>query len=1682
MTTKLKSFLMLLALLAGAVNGMWASSFKEYKFAELAEQAYIQNGPQPVYTVNMTGSYAPIIASQQIVGQYGTSTTYGTGNSAITVDFSKFAFRNNNNDKGWTLRRFDEYNKGLYWTQSTSEFAITNLRKDDEVTVFYRSNSQITQGNPSGNRTATFNLKSGSASWMTDEVISADDQLGTVTNGENSFKFKATADGDVIIYASTAAGTAFLTKIVIYRPDRPAVYHYDYSSETYDLTNKSWTISSIGSAGYKFYGVGSSQNAVYISNPDNYELNNRIVIMENQVSEYTYNNGLYNNSSSGARIVGINDLHDGDRVKITLTGTAHFLSVQVKVNNAWLFSAENDVFLDFDNDGQMDGEDDVLITAGTQVQSEAVYTMLSPGHLDICLAKYASIQKIEIISDRECGFVDTPNADGSHTLSFDGTGELKAKSAYIAGLIVEFSNAQRSNEAVHVTASDHGYKSVCEDYEGFKMARRTDLGTNVEKAPDAGTFYKFIPEVDGKLYFSFKATSIKYGSAIGNHNSSYEEVTGDQCPYYIIETDANGNTLQPYGDHYQSTPKSNGAWVGDPTPFLNEIQLRANHIYYIMGWWKNESDITGSCGVANAVSIRFAPDFSVTPLAKVVKNNTTQDLDLATVKGSGVSVSVKRKSNSITSCSPSIETINGEQKLVIRNITFNSDYDNAGVILLNVTDGGTPQVFALTIAYSASYNGGQGHIWDFSSDPLEIGRYFDDWFSNVGADGRGYMNNFHKSGDEINGQIYTGNDYFDSNVLNASSLLYQEMNDASPDWRLEYARKVIEGENTTYFDPMFVNVYPMEGDNAGMIWETGGLWFNTAANQSCLFNEKIGPIDRTNTTQQDPDRYVGIRKGGEFRIPKLYKDDRVIIFMGSAKGSGAEDEEFGGRRTLLFDIENARDAVYQEINDTYWVGGSQWNVYEATPHNHEDPNYRGAYHFFATGDPADDTKPADMVFKLTEGSLCKIYSIEIYHDGTHHYTNSILGSKYDLWNDNTSGNLTVGANGDSNQLDIHFRGKGEKIALNGGTIKNEVLTYTGSISNLTINTVNNSSISYTSKVGDFGTMLVRVKVMDYNNKYVTDFGDRCLTIGYKEKKSYPYTWDFTDMQLFSGTDIDNEDSAYPQATYADGTTPRAAWEDPKIWNISLWEKASETIDNEPVYKMNVYAPGCSQDGAETNAYYIFANNKTGGGNELYANKKIIPETQGLMFYMDNNDQNYNGNMWIAKDGLHLVNNTHQDWWNYKTVVPAVPSGAAVYLRVARDKDAVPDGATDFEGHSFIYKKYRFDHMPTAHYSDSGKAVDIKYEIGATTTEYAAGMPSAVSDWTYDETYNQYSKYYEAEDGSGDYIIAIYNWGDESDLHLTLNGYVLKKLSVSTDEKTVNNFGWNTESRDHAIDPSLMSYMTGKDFRAYVVTSANVEENTVTLVRIDGGSENTQVDTADNTAPDKKLIVPAATDGSVNACIVRYVDKSKAENKQTVNIFNDDKGFHLFVPDMHDAENAANNNFSGNLLKAQVSNTNVSGNVPRDEEVIVEENEQQKTYTYNNYAFTSRHRNVVMGGQWMDGPQAFYRIVSGGAGSDGNQAYLSIKASGTSTSRSAEPSNSSVDDHYDIVFKDWSDLMTEKGDVNGDGMVTRPDIDVLTGYVTARYSNGLFKRMGDMNDDGRVDIVDMTLLIQKIMSE
>lgn len=1663
----LKTFSILLALVVGGVNGAWAQSPNEtYDF-----ETWVGEGnPQ----LNMGSDYTAIRNGQDAV-----SITTNSGTHSLTPGWgaARFAFKVDGN--GWQIGSHNNL-KGLQGFHGTGGsvnrgFAIRNLWNGDRVKIYFSqgaltfneansakvNGSFVTAGQEVGSGVEICAVKTGdilflptmnrtfitkvefyyTANGMSgDYSISFSNSSITMNVGETynsnptvnptwttptftSSNPEVASVNEYGVVTALKRGTVTITgnldigpegqgshqsaqfTVTVNNPNAVPKYAYDPAIEVYNLTGHStWTISEGESAGYSF----RNHEAKYISNPYAYELNNRIAIQTTLSDSWTNSNGL-KNSGSGLRLIGISNLRDGDRVKVTFSENAYFSSDHnSEMRN---FAASGKVFYDIDNDGEQDCEEDVTIAEpGTPVVSDAWYTMLEPGHLDIAFAKNAVITKIEIYSDRKAAYIDTENNVGSHTLTFDGTGQLLEKTAYIPGLKVEFSDANSQTEYIHITQSDKGPVACGEDPDGFKMVLQ-----NENKIPSTGTFYKFIPEVNGTLNIDFKALSVKYGNKIWNHDSSEETVTSDQCYYVMLDVVGNDINVRA------NIPKGNGAYVQN---FNNGFNLVKGHTYYFYGWWAHSTDglnfdgnqINGSCGVAKLISATYQPAFQMPVLAAVGTNGMTSfDGSKSTPKvpisgnPTNLRFDVKRTSANISVNANDISLEDGYLK--ISSITYNDqNKDKAGVILVKATADEGEHVFALTIPYSAAYNtdangNSEGHTWNFTDQPLEIGNYFSDFYA---------IQKIQEKQKLTDAELAAA-------AKNSSSQLYNEIekSDGTTDWTFTYR---MVGSNGTFKDPMFQNVYNMEGDNADMIWETEGLWFDTPSNKSAIMNERLGAISNYKSGAEDPDRYVAILPvadgSSSFTIPGLKKDDRVIIVMGSGDGSSTD--------ACFLNITNACDAVHNEINpaDTYKAGGSLWDL------SGTEYGYRACYNFFAK-------KDGPMTFKMVGGSMCKIYSIEIYRGERRQKGNGVLGARayFGSQGDGDSGNMS---------MNLHFRGKGESLA-NGTNVSNEVLCTSGNIAidgenkNLTTSTNGNSFI-WSVKEGTFGMAKVRLKCMEYNQKYVTDFADWNVTVGYKQKvDSYPYTWDFTDMQQYSGEAISGENTSYPET--------ELSYED-KGWDLSMWDADGKMILRNPNNTAN-----CNQ---------IFEQNKNGNGNQLYAGNQIIPETKGLWFYFDNNDAAYNGCMQIAADGLHLANASYENgatcdegvsmrrgWWNYKMVVPSVPAGAAVYLRMARD-ESVKEGNITFKPWSptnnkyvdvtepFFYKKFQFEWMST------------KAEIGTEQTDIC--------------------KYYQASDGTGDYIVAIKNSGETSNLTFTLNGWILKKLAISTDPKTVNKLGWNTESRDHAIDPSLLPYMTGKDFRTYIVTGVSEENKTATLARIDGGSG----DDLENTKG--KLYVPGATDGSINACIVRYVDANAAEDAQTVNIFNDNNGFHLFVPDMHDDATARNTSLEGNKLKAQVSNTETSGKkVPRTEN------------GNNNYAFTFKYVKVNgEGGATTDqqeGVQAFYRIVKDGASSKGNQAYLSIPqviASSRAAVRAEEAA--ATPESYTLVFKDWYELEGEKGDVNGDGLVNEADMELAKDYVTVRKSNGLFKRMGDMNDDGNVDIVDLTLLIQKIMGE
>ena len=783
------------------------------------------------------------------------------------------------------------------------------------------------------------------------------------------------------------------------------------------------------------------------------------------------------------------------------------------------------------------------------------------------------------------------------------------------------------------------------------------------------------------------------------------------------------------------------------------------------------------------------------------------------------------------------------------------------------------------MAYDADYHSStseysdnqRGHTWDFSSASLNGLK----WDPSTGVPTRNTDGGFDNTASQNYASAQSFGTYFnnyfengENSGVNENSFLFEEMNYVDngvnrSDWMLNY-RLQKNGQN---YDPRFLNKYDMEGDNADMVWDTEGIIIEANSNMSCIFNEFGDGITQSSST--DPDRYVGILPGGSFLIPHLNEDDRVIVWMGS--GTDADELE---PEDMKFHISNARDALYNEIleDDIYLAGGSKWT------NDNGKNSYYGCYHFFAKGD-------GDMKFTLEgSNSICKLYKIQIYH-GDRIYTNEIEGDAfYQVSTENSSAST-------KSTWTLKHLGKDEQLANYSGRYyqMNDISASTGKFASdltLTNNTEDGKvvSFSYTGAKGDIGTIRVRGKDMEKNLNYVADFVEHNVTIAYQEAQSYPYTWDFTDVNPYSGQDVASE------WTVNNDEVQNSIPVD-SHYNLALWDENgymrlnSQKIDTDG--QNNIFESNNEQSANQLWAKHVENNEATG---------IVIPETQGLWFYMDNNDPENNGKMQITSEGLTL--DAGNNGWCYKMVVPSVPAGGAVYLRM-KSTSAAP------------VKKYKFG---------SGSFADIN----ATNCSY-----------------------FETNDNSGDYIVAIKNTGSKANLTLALGGWVLKKLAISEFAKSVNKLGYASESRDHEIDPELMGYFTGTGLKAYTVTSVSY------------GDKAGDIPSITLSAVSKDKVIGAATTGDHNAYIIYNTDAAK-EGSKAVNALGN--GFHLFAPDMHDKSTATQHkkdvlDVSENSLKSWLAD----GRIP------------QTDGDYTNYLMNYKYKDAR--GNSQEGPEAFYRASS-----------------------------------------------------------------------------------------------------------
>lgn len=992
--------------------------------------------------------------------------------------------------------------------------------------------------------------------------------------------------------------------------------------------------------------------------------------------------------------------------------------------------------------------------------------------------------------------------------------------------------------------------------------------------PLYGSYYYFFPEVKGKLKVRF-----------------YCEGENEHMPFWNKTTNWYGtDSHDSNGDNY----------------YEYETDVNKDNVYYLCS---TPTNISHEIPVIRLISYSFTPDFSVEPLYKVVNNTTdiengsnaityaaeikggpytnmnTNNLDGKYIRNGEPEDRVKCLGN-VASAKAKVYQDGERQYLGFYDIKFKSGtnangetYNHGGAIVAHLECEYGEASFVLTIAYDAanakwgiadgkdarvaSTTGGEEvKHWDFYSgkgekDELGTGHGWD-----LGKYGEG---NFPLYDPEKTPEQNQG--YFNSPKI------WKETHKADglkADWQRTYVNLKDEKE------PIFKSVYDMEGDNADMIHETAGLVFHVGANQLGIWNENPDP------ESSFQDRYLGLMNGGKLVIPRLKADDRVVIKMGSY---GNCDDDIANEPATI-KLTNAKDAMGTLIpsDAEYVIGGS---IPYATGTTDDVTIPHGEYHFkVASTSTTDDT---DFAIEVTEDTkLLKIYSIEIYRNAANNNAdilteNEVTGNKNEiLYTADVNGNkssaetidIQLRYNGKNEPKSYFAPAKGDKANYT-GTFRNKAVTFTGS----------GDTYTYTPENTEFGAFKARMGVKTTDNAYVTDYADRYMAVGYRETKPYPYTWDFTDLRSYVGTQA-NHDYLSPELSQ-----PVSEWGSTTTYDYAL----HLTTDK---------SPGV-----------LFAS-----GSQLYAGANVFEESAGIGFKRDESLslselKAYDEGLQLLTNGLKLDCPSNE----YRLVIPQVGANAAVYVR-----------ATPLDG------------------------VSSKYSTDGTNAD----------PWI------------EKATASGDNIYAYKNGGSNPvDIELWLNHMIIRKIAVATDEKKVNELGWNTESRDHAIDPSLLPYMTGKDFRTYIASAISTKddgEKIVTLTRIDGVS-------ADDDTSAAKYVVPAANDKDPYACIIRNAGEA------AVDMFGEGSGFHLFVPDMHDDADTENAIWSSNLLKARVTKTNGDDKVLRSDE-------DGKT----NYAFTNKWKYVDADGKELEGrggqkvgDQAFYRIMQGGASSDGNQAYLSI---------------------------------------------------------------------------------------------
>lgn len=987
---------------------------------------------------------------------------------------------------------------------------------------------------------------------------------------------------------------------------------------------------------------------------------------------------------------------------VVVPGDASY-TVTTSNNNVALISNTNNHDVMFVNTGTVD-------ITGTMVTDQTNHTDTYTVEVWANNANYTEVGNTCTMS--EVGMI---NADRKTVTSISGI-RMEFGSPEDAALIVE-RNVNNTNYLVAYTINKvNGWR--------HKYPCNSAIPTH-------GSYYKFTALTNGKIYFK----GVKDGNADNN----------------VVLVDAsNGNS---------STEVFASGTTGYLTSNSAGIDLTAGHTYYLYGNVPADESLTTGWSAFLLSEFTFDSNFTLTNGAGAevsygsiapITTSTTYPIDVVTINGvSGLSdgnVSVAGYSGDIQSATYGIS----DGKLVVRSITKKSGSESlGGAIRFRISDGGTGvKYYTLTVPYGT-------HTWDFRI---------------LAKDG-----NYEERKTALVTNLKT-NAFSSTLGLSGLARTYKVVSKSN------------SGVWSSLIEPIIAVNGRVLGDNGFYFDKTAGLIFETRSSGLGARETQIGYYTVTEISSGVVSYYS---KYSDIPAEVISDSEHYTVSSSSTpiiENIDGDNYSFDDESEYRLTYEVTRQADHLLMRGTSKIifpgvtGGQYIKIYtyrhsdnkgetyvannlvdlDGDPYTSSSFTYHGVLNGSSTGGiercegavifkvPTTYTNPNNDLslmpsVTLSDDGWANIYKIEVCDEYSTDMKMSLNRGVYpefiDVTPDCEYSSIVIK---DGASVVQEYSGVAPQILVqNAGTVNfyfeplNGLTTDNYEVEHFVDRTYNLVRVTYK---GGHGVLKITQK--EELGGYTVDKKDFYIAVNSLNSKTYPYTWDFTNHNMFQGSSSTETNLATPTGANFDG--------------YGKWTNTNGT------YGVNFKTNVAMEDATTTKP--LFAH-----GSELCAGSNPIVEMAGL--------------------GVAGA---------YTTSEVSRSTGGNTYTYTYRTYTNTNNGIS-FDGNVLTFTEAGEITIPQV---DNGMYVFVKSSVKPTT----------------------FTGLTELSENPFDVLEGVWlfqNQSEKQDCILTFSeGATIQTVAVTDITKGLDKFGCATESRDRAIDHTYEGELTNNDVNAYIITTAD----------------------------------------------------------------------------------------------------------------------------------------------------------------------------------------------------------------------------------------------------------------------